>query len=195
MNGLRQVGNLLSHGSTGSTGRTLSDTHDAPLPTMNESLMARLFASLAAEFGPRWSSQFATEKAIRETKLAWWGQVHDLTPEEIIRGLDTMQVGQDAWPPGPRAFRRLCRANTEPQRSGAHVLYLGAPKATPAAREAALEHLGNLRTALPPRAPCEGAEAVSEALPNLPQRRAEFIRRHMAALVAAGLARFTGGAA
>jgi hypothetical protein len=48
-------------------------------------------------------------------KLEWWAKVHDLTPAQVRLALNTMAVGQDAWPPGPRAFRKLALAEDDAQ--------------------------------------------------------------------------------
>lgn len=193
MGELHHIGNLLSSGSIGSTAPTTSGTRAATLPPMDESLMARLFASLAAEFGPRFAAQHASEETLRTVKLAWWVQVHDLTPEQIVRGLDAMTVGQDAWPPGPRAFRALCRAQGEPARTGAHVLFLPAPQPSPEARQAALMAIAGIRATLPESDP--GPQPATAPVIPLADRRAAFLERHADTLRGLGLSRFIDGGA
>jgi hypothetical protein len=95
-----------------------------------------------------------------------------------------MAVGQDAWPPGPRAFRKLALADQEAtERHGMHALYLPSPPAHPVSRERVLADLAGLKGKLP-----AAPEAPAAAPPiSLAERRA-YIARHRADLEAAGLA-------
>lgn len=120
-------------------------------------------------------------------KLEWWAKVHDLTDSQVRQALDTMTVGQDAWPPGPRAFRKLALAGEGPQeRRGLHAWYLPSPPAKPVARERVLSDLAALKAKLPVEGPVVPA-APSVTL-SLADRRA-YIARHREAMAAAGLAR------
>jgi hypothetical protein len=117
-------------------------------------------------------------------KLEWWAKVHDLTPDQVRRAFSTMAVGQDAWPPGPRAFRKLALADEKAtERHGMHALYLPSPPAHPVSRERVLADLAGLKGKLPvaPDVPETAAAPIS-----LAERRA-YIARHRADLVAAGL--------
>lgn len=119
-------------------------------------------------------------------KVEWWAKVHDLSTEQIRRGMETMTVGQDAWPPGPRAFRKLALAGQEAtERRGIHALYLPRPPAQPVSRERVLSDLAALKGKLPVEAPAV-AESPAGTI-SLADRRA-YIARHREALEAAGLA-------
>jgi len=148
---------------------------------------------MAAEFGGRWQSQAPTPEALAALKIEWGPKVADLTPEEIRRGLDAMPVGEGAWPPGPRAFRKLCRPvdTSATLACEAHRLYLPAPARSreerEAARVAAQAQLAELREKLPAVPDPESAQALPCGVPSLADRRA-FIERNRDALVAAGLA-------
>lgn len=163
----------------------LGPTEGGACAPIDDGRIARLFAALSIEYGPRWNSQFQTEEALRLGKAAWWGQIADLTDEEIRRALDAMDVGPGAWPPGPRAFRKLA-VGTAVRRSGAHVLLLPEPPPTPEQREAAkaalakvLEQMGGARGGAaadggPRRRPVRGS----------PEQRRAFVERHRAELEA-----------
>ncbi len=184
---MQSLANLLPSASTASTTRPSPNCSPGPtLPPLNESLLAKLFRALLAEFGGRWSSQFQTPEATAALKLEWWALVRDLSPEQLRRGLETMTVGQDAWPPGPRAFRKLCLAGQEAtERRGIHALYLPRPPAQPVSRERVLSDLAALKGKLPVEAPAV-AESPAGTI-SLADRRA-YIARHREALEAAGLA-------
>ena len=189
---MQSLANLLPSASTASTTRpSPTSSPPASLPPPNESLLAKLFRALLAEFGGRWSSQLATPEATAALKLEWWARVHDLTPEQLRRGLESMSVGQDAFPPGPRAFRKLCLAGEE-RRTGLHALYLPEPPKAPMDREAVVAGLAALRARLPRDEP-----PVAEYLPagacSLAERR-RFVARNKAALVEAGLGQFVSAA-
>ena len=97
-----------------------------------------------------------------------------------------MDIGQNAWPPGPRAFVSLAKAKSaDVSRMGAHALYL--PKQVKAAvdREKALSDLAKLKQILPHDQVTEVAD-VGKAVFSLADRR-EFIARQRDALAAAGL--------
>ena len=123
-------------------------------------------------------------------KVEWWARIHDLTPAQVRLALNTMAVGQDAWPPGPRAFRKLALADdAATQRHGMHALYLPSPPAHPVCRERVLADLAGLKGILP-----AAPEAPAPAPPiSLAERRA-YIARHRADLVAAGLAGYVAEA-
>jgi hypothetical protein len=87
--------------------------------------------------------------------------VHDLSPAQLRRGLETMTVGQDAFPPGPRAFRKLCLAGDgDAVRTGIHALYLPEPPKAPMDRDQVVAGLAALRASLPRDEP-----PVAEYLP------------------------------
>jgi hypothetical protein len=121
-------------------------------------------------------------------KLEWWAKMHDLTPDQVRRALETMTVGQDAWPPGPRAFRKLALAGDEAtERRGIHALYLPSPPTQPVSRERVLSDLASLKGILPVDAPAVEDAAVK---PISQADRRAYIARHREALMAAGLGRF-----
>lgn len=62
------------------------------------------------EFGSRWTSQFTSHQIMADAKREWSDKLSSLTGTEIRAGLDAMEVGPDAWPPGPRAFAKLAKA-------------------------------------------------------------------------------------
>jgi hypothetical protein len=191
---MQSLANLLPSASTASTTRqSPTSSPPASLPQLNESLVAKLFRAMMAEFGGRWSSQLATPEATAALKLEWWARVHDLSPAQLRRGLETMTVGQDAFPPGPRAFRKLCLAGDgDAVRTGIHALYLPEPPKAPMDRDQVVAGLAALRASLPRDEP-----PVAEYLPagacSLAERR-RFVARNKAALVAAGLGRFVSAA-
>ena len=117
--------------------------------------------------------------------------MHDLTPEQLRRGLETMSVGQDAFPPGPRAFRKLCLAGEE-RRTGLHAFYLPEPPKAPMDREAVVAGLAALRARLPRDEPPQ-AEYLPAGACSLAERR-RFVARNKAALVEAGLGQFVSAA-
>ncbi|MBP8197042.1 MAG: hypothetical protein KAX64_00615 [Chromatiaceae bacterium] len=148
--------------------------------------MEKLFKAMQVEFGSRWSSQFTTPKILADAKTEWGAKIANLTVDDIRIGLDSMDIGQNAWPPGPRAFVSLATAKSAAvNRIGAHALYL--PKQVKAAvdREQALSDLAKLRQILPPDPVTEVAD-VGKAVFSLADRRA-FIARQREALLAAGL--------
>jgi len=188
---MHPVANLLPSVSSASTACHSPNSAPHPsLPEVNESFLEKLFRALQAEFGTRWSSQLRTPEAMADLKIEWWAKVHDLTPAQVRLAINTMAVGQDAWPPGPRAFRKLALADQEAtQRHGMHALYLPSPPAHPVSRERALADLAGLKGKLP-----AAPEAPAPAPPiGLAERRA-YIARHRADLVAAGLAGYVAEA-
>lgn len=125
-------------------------------------------------------------EAIRLVKGAWRKQIDDLTDAELLRGLEAMDVGKDAWPPGPRAFRKLCRSGGV-RREGAHVLFLPEPPPTEEQREAArvalresLEQLG-VAGSTGPAASGDGPRPRRQR--GTPEQRREFVQRHRDVLV------------
>lgn len=189
---MQSLANLLPSASTASTTRPSPNYSPGPtLPPPNESLLAKLFRALLAEFGGRWSSQFQTPEATAALKLEWWARVHDLSPEQLRRGLESMSVGQDAFPPGPRAFRKLCLAGEE-RRTGLHALYLPEPSKAPMDRAAVVAGLAALRARLPVDEP-PAAEYLPAGACSLAERR-RFVARNKAALVEAGLGQFVSAA-
>jgi hypothetical protein len=183
--------NLLPSASSASTACHSPNSAPHPsLPEVNESFLEKLFRALQAEFGTRWSSQLRTPEAMADLKIEWWAKVHDLTPAQVRLAINSMAVGQDAWPPGPRAFRKLALADQEAtQRHGMHALYLPSPPAHPVSRERVLADLAGLKDKLP-----AAPEAPVAAPPiSLAERRA-YIARHRADLVAAGLAGYVAEA-
>jgi hypothetical protein len=188
---MHPVANLLPSASSGLTACHSPNSAPHPnLPEANESFLAKLFRAFQAEFGTRWSSQYPTPEAMTALKLEWWAKVHDLTPAQVRLALNTMAVGQDAWPPGPRAFRKLALAEDDAQqRHGMHALYLPSPPAHPVSRERVLADLAGLKDKLP-----AAPEAPAAAPPiSLAERRA-YIARHRADLEAAGLAGYVAEA-
>ena len=153
---------------------------------LNVRLVEKLFKSMQVEFGSRWTSQFTTPQALADAKTEWGAKIAGLTVDEIRLGLDSMDIGQNAWPPGPRAFVSLAKAKSaDVSRMGAHALYL--PKQVKAAvdREKALSDLAKLKQILPHDQVTEVAD-VGKAVFSLADRR-EFIARQRDALAAAGL--------
>jgi hypothetical protein len=156
-----------------------------------------LFRELGNEFKGRWSADMKSAADVRDAKVSWWTHIHDLSKEEIQHALSVMPTGKDAWPPGPREFRKLARSNRPAQ----PATYLPSPPRTRDQHQAALGHLQAIRTLLPqvpvaaavlPQA--DGAvpddpEAAAPLVDPLAQRRA-FLDRHAEDLHALGLARF-----
>jgi hypothetical protein len=188
---MHPVANLLPSASSALTACHSPNSAPHPsLPEASESFLAKLFRALQAEFGTRWSSQLRTPEAMEEIKIEWWAKVHDLTPAQVRLALNSMAVGQDAWPPGPRAFRKLALAGEEAtQRHGMHALYLPSPPAHPVSRERVLADLAGLKDKLP----AEPESPVAAPPISLAERRA-YIARHRAELMAAGLAGYVADA-
>lgn len=189
---MQALANLLPKNGTALTARPSPTSSPASmsLPPPNDALLEKLFRAMRAEFGGRWSSLSATPADMVALKAAWWARVHDLTPEQIRRGMEAMTVGQDAFPPGPRAFRQLCLAGEE-RRSGLHALYLPEPPKRPVDRETVVAGLAALRAKLPREEPT--AEFIAAGACSLAERR-RFVARHKAALVEAGLGQFVSAA-
>lgn len=187
---MQPLANLLPSASTASTTRQSPiSSPPASLPPLNESLVAKLFRAMMAEFGGRWSSQLATPEATAALKLEWWARVHDLSPGQLRQGMESMDVGQDAFPPGPRAFRKLCLAGDgDAVRTGIHALYLPEPPKAPMDRDQVVAGLAALRASLP-RDESPAAEYLPAGACSLAERR-RFVARNKAALVAAGLSEF-----
>jgi len=99
-----------------------------------------------------------------------------------------MAVGQDAWPPGPRAFRKLALAGEEGERTGMHALYLPAPMKAPMDRETVVAGLAELRARLPSADVPSNDQLPASAC--TPAERRRFIQRKQEELVAAGLGCF-----
>lgn len=74
---------------------------------LNGLLLERFFRAMQIEFGNRWSSQFPTPQSLADAKLEWGAKLENLTGDQIRAGLDAMDVGQQAWPLGPRGFVKL----------------------------------------------------------------------------------------
>ena len=148
---MQAIVNLLPKNGTASTEhRSPTSSPKLSLPPLNEKLLEKLFRTMKAEFAGRWSSQSATPADMAALKIEWWARIHDLSPTQIRHGMDAMTVGQDAFPPGPRAFRKLCLAGEGGDvRSGSHVLYLPEPQKAPMDRDQVLTGLAALRERLP----------------------------------------------
>ena len=81
------------------------------------------------EFGARWSSQFPTPESLADAKLEWGKKLAGLSSSQIRAGLDAMDVGQTAWPLGPRGFVKLARdAYHPPYRPNHELLEMQNPK-------------------------------------------------------------------
>lgn len=81
---------------------------------LNGLLLEKFFRAMQIEFGNRWSSQFPTPQSLADAKLEWGSKLKNLTGDQIRAGLDAMDVGQQAWPLGPRGFVKLVHEVYQP---------------------------------------------------------------------------------
>lgn len=192
---MQDLANLLPKNGTASIARPSPTSSPASmsLPPPNDGLLEKLFRAMKAEFGGRWSSQSATPADMAALKTEWWARIHDLTPAQIRRGMEAMTVGQDAFPPGPRAFRRLCLAGEEMTRRGIHALYLPAPPRAPMDRATVVAGLAALRAQLPADEALAGEYIPAQAC--TPAERRRWVNERREELVRAGLERFIEQAA
>ena len=120
----------LQNALTASTASALKNSTDnKPEDRLNELLLERFFRAMQIEFGARWSSQFPTPESLADAKMEWGKKLAGLSGAQIRAGLDAMDVGQTAWPLGPRGFVKLARdAYHPPYRPNPELLELQKPK-------------------------------------------------------------------
>jgi hypothetical protein len=189
---MKHIASHLPPASTDSTKRITSEQPEEETEAQKSELcLAWLFREFAAEFRGKWAAEMQTQEAIRSTKASWWPQVRDLTRTEILAGLAAMPVGDGAWPPGPRAFRKLCRPDDARPSCEAHRLYLPTPPRSRESREAARAQIEAIRAKLPTIETPEQPVVLPADIPSLADRRA-FITRHADALRAIGFAELVG---
>jgi len=112
---METVANHLRNASTDSTGSALmNSTNNNREERLSELLLERFFRAMQIEFGARWSSQFPTPESLAEAKLEWGKKLAVLSGPQIRAGLDAMDVGQTAWPLGPRGFVKLAKEAYHP---------------------------------------------------------------------------------
>lgn len=63
-----------------------------------------MFLRMAAIFTHKWTSQYPTENALKVAKSEWAEALHDLTGEQIQRGLKACRQ-ELQWPPSIAEFR------------------------------------------------------------------------------------------
>lgn len=89
---------------------SLSTYSEIPIDQMSALLLEKLFRAMQIEFGSRWTSQFTSPQIMADAKREWSDKLSSLSGAEIRAGLDAMDVGPNAWPPGPRAFAKLAKS-------------------------------------------------------------------------------------
>ena len=117
--------------------RSPKSTSDIPIDQRSAALLEKFFRTMQIEFGTRWTSQFQTRQMMAEGKLEWLAKLSGLSGDEIRAGLDAMDVGPNAWPPGPRAFAKLAKSVSPKDRAS---YYLPEPEATNTSKEASEEY-------------------------------------------------------
>ena len=116
---------------------SLSNYSEIPIDQMSALLLEKLFRAMQIEFGSRWTSQFTSPQIMADAKREWSDKLSSLTGTEIRAGLDAMDVGPNAWPPGPRAFAKLAKSVSPKDRAS---YYLPEPEATNTSKEASEEY-------------------------------------------------------
>lgn len=92
-----------------------------PIDQMSVLLLEKFFRAMQIEFGSRWTSQFTSAQIMADAKREWSDKLSSLTGAEIRAGLDAMDVGPNAWPPGPRAFAKLAKAVSPKDRAAYYL--------------------------------------------------------------------------
>ena len=84
------------------------------LPPINDEIISLIFDTLTFEFGERFTSIAKTHEELEKMKMAWWNVIYKMNKKAVLQCLDSMEVGQDVNPPGPRAFRNLYQSYYRP---------------------------------------------------------------------------------
>lgn len=78
---------------------------------LDDLLVSRLFARLAAKYGQKWSSLYPTTPALQIAKSEWAKELSCVSDSLIGYGLDKCLEKHPSWPPTIGEFKALCRIN------------------------------------------------------------------------------------
>ena len=108
---------------------------------MNNNLLTRLFAVLAAQYGSKWTSLIQNEDAENAMRNVWGSTLHSVDPVVIKSVLDRLPVEYPNWPPTVGQFLELSKAGHDP------TMQPGLPKPR-GDEKIALESLAEIKTIL-----------------------------------------------
>ena len=105
--------------------------------TLTDRHVERLWERMGKIYGHKWASSYGLCD-----DGTWLAGLHDVTPEQIGRGLEKCRISENAWPPTLPEFRAMCIAKPERIENAAmyrHFKALPKPKADPEKVRAQLE--------------------------------------------------------
>jgi hypothetical protein len=74
---------------------------------LTEQHIALLWERMTMIYGHKWTSNFGDKD-----DGTWLGGLCDVTPEQVVTGLEKCRTNADPWPPTLPEFRAMCRPNT-----------------------------------------------------------------------------------
>jgi len=81
---------------------------------MNNNLLTRLFAVLAAQYGVKWTSLIQNEDAENAMRNVWGAGLAEIDPMVIKAVLDRLPTEYPNWPPTVGQFLALCKVGNDP---------------------------------------------------------------------------------
>lgn len=70
-----------------------------------------LFMRFQTIWGIKWANVIPNEDYLNAAKMEWGEALHDLTGEEIAKGIEYSRANLE-WPPSIAEFRLICKPNT-----------------------------------------------------------------------------------
>jgi hypothetical protein len=84
-----------------------SSTQQPKKSAITDEHIAHLWRFMVMFYGYRWLNSYG-----EADDGTWLTSLHDLTPDQILVGIDTCRLSGKEWPPTLPEFRAMCRPNT-----------------------------------------------------------------------------------
>ena len=94
---------------------TPQSSQDSPKETgLDDRILTRIFAVLAAQYGSRWSSLIQTEEAENVMRKVWGDSLRGIDMQTIKKALDDLPRHFPNWAPTVGQFLDLCKPSVPP---------------------------------------------------------------------------------
>ncbi len=87
------------------------------LKILDDKLVIKLFAVMAAMYGQKWSSQITDSGTMGLMRNVWAKHLGGLSGDDIARGLDECVKDYKSWPPTIGEFLDICITSRAPNKS------------------------------------------------------------------------------
>lgn len=112
---------------------------------MKKTWISTIFEMLRRRYDAQWTAKAGGDDKIEARKImdSWAEVLYDITPEEIRRGFELIDLQAPEHPPNVMQFKRLCRPSEE-LKTASHMHYKCLPKPK-ADKQKALSEIENIR--------------------------------------------------